>query len=349
MKGVLVALGEFAGRPAAARVINGLLDDLLIDPADPAPFRPEAILRGIVGRPLKGMGGVFVDLPGSTTGFLRQIKGLRSGQPLLAQVAGHAEPGKAVPLTARLLIKGRYAILTPQAPGLNVARGIRDPAARDRLLAAAGRAMAGAPDTLGLILRTAAEFASDDTLADEISGLRALAEQLLAEPRGGPALLLPAPGSHALAMRDWMDPAPDTRAEGPTTFADHGIDALIDALLAPLVPLPGGASMSVEPTRALVAVDVNTGAETGPAAGLKANLAAARDLPRQLRLRGLGGQITVDFAPMPKRDRQTLEQSLRAAFRRDNVETTLAGWTPLGHYELQRRRDRLPLTECLAR
>ena len=105
--------------------------------------------------------------------------------------------------------------------------------------------------------------------------------------------------------------------------------------------------MSIEPTRALVAVDVNTGTDTSPAASLKANIAAARDLPRQLRLRGLGGMVTVDFAPMPKRDRATLEQQLRAAFKGEAAETSLAGWTPLGNYELQRKRDRMPLAEAV--
>ena len=81
----------------------------------------------------------------------------------------------------------------------------------------------------------------------------------------------------------------------------------LDALRAAHVPLGGGASMYVEPTRALVAVDVNTGGDTTPAAGLKANIAAARELPRQLRLRGLGGQITLDLAPMPKKDRRQFE------------------------------------------
>jgi ribonuclease G len=88
---------------------------------------------------------------------------------------------------------------------------------------------------------------------------------------------------------------------------------------------------------------VNTGPDGSPAAGLKANLALARDLPRQLRLRGLGGQVTLDLAPMPKKERLAFEGHLRAAFRTDPIETALAGWTPLGHYELQRKRERLPL------
>ena len=50
---------------------------------------------------------------------------------------------------------------------------------------------------------------------------------------------------------------------------------------------------------------------------------------------------------MPKKDRRQFETALRAAFRQDSVETTLVGWTPLGHFELQRKRDRLPLSEVL--
>ncbi|MER3352618.1 MAG: ribonuclease E/G, partial [Hoeflea sp. D1-CHI-28] len=122
----------------------------------------------------------------------------------------------------------------------------------------------------------------------------------------------------------------------------------LDELQTSLAPLSGGASFYIEPTRALVAVDVNTGSDTSPAAGLKANLAAAKDLPRQLRLRGLGGQITLDLAPMGKKDRRQFETTLRAAFRQDATETALAGWTPLGHFELQRKRVRVPLSEVLS-
>jgi len=109
----------------------------------------------------------------------------------------------------------------------------------------------------------------------------------------------------------------------------------------------GEGHMMIEPTRALVAVDVNTGNDTSPAAALKANIAAARELPRQLRLRGLGGQVVIDFAPMPKKDRAVLDQVIRAAFKSES-EVNLAGWTTLGLYEMTRKRDRLPLMELLA-
>ena len=96
-----------------------------------------------------------------------------------------------------------------------------------------------------------------------------------------------------------------------------------------------------------MAVDVNTGGDTSPAAALKANLAACRALPRALRLRGLGGQITVDFAPMSKAHRRQVEQSLRASLKADPIETSMVGWTQMGLFELQRKRERLPLTTTL--
>jgi Rne/Rng family ribonuclease len=105
--------------------------------------------------------------------------------------------------------------------------------------------------------------------------------------------------------------------------------------------------MYVEPTRALVAVDVNTGGDFSPAAGFKANLAALRELPRQLRLRGLGGQIVIGPAPMAKSARAQAEGAFRAALRDDPVETSLAGWTTLGLLEVQRKRERRPLALTL--
>ncbi|SEN59384.1 ribonuclease, Rne/Rng family [Pseudorhodobacter antarcticus] len=344
MKGRIVILDEVQGRPAAALMVDGVLQDLLIDPETDAAL-PGAIYRVVADRPMKGQGGVFVKLP-SEMGFLRQTAGIAPGARLLVQVTGPAEGGKAVPVTTRLLFKSRYAIVTPGAPGLNISRRVKDDDLRADLQAIADTAMAGVGDTLGLILRSACESADADEIAGDIATMRALAEAVLADTQGGPELLVEGASAHDTAWRDWADPAPDEVLTGG--FADCGVLEMIDALLTPRVDLSGDGHMMVEPTRALLAVDVNTGGDTTPAAGLKANIAAARDLPRQLRLRGLGGQIVVDFAPMPKRDRAVLDQVLRAAFKGEAAETSLVGWTTLGLYELVRKRDRLTLAEVLA-
>ena len=335
MKGHEVRIGRLArGGHVAARALDGRLEDLLVDPdpADPTP-RPEAIFRAVAGRPMKGIGGVMLDLGAGRAGFLRTPKPPRPGATLLVQVSAWAEAAKAPPVSDRPLLKGRAAILTPGAPGHNIARSIRDPEQRAGLAALAARAMAGAPEGLGLILRSRAKEMEDAEIADEIAALRAEAAAL--SPSGPPGELRPAPGAAAEAAREWLAPG-----ERPRDGLGDLRDA-IEALADPRAPL-GQGFMAIEPTRALVAVDVNTGGDTSPAAALKANIAAARELPRQLRLRGLGGQVTVDFAPLAKAERVQVEKALNAALRADGIDTTLAGWTPLGHLELLRRRARRP-------
>ena len=338
MKGRRIVLDDFHGREAAALLVDGQLDDLLIDDTD-AP-RPGAIFRAIVDRPVKGQGGVFLRLPEGTA-WLRGAKGLSPGQAVLVQVSGVAEEGKAVPVTDRLLFKSRHAIVTPGAPGVNVSRRIDDED-RDRLKGIGLEGMEGSD--MGLILRSSAEGAPEDEIAGDIADMRALAEAVMGDATGRePEALTEGDGPHALAWREWRADDVVTEAGG---FAREGIDEMIAALSSPLVDLTPG-SMSVEPTRAFVAVDVNTGGDTSPAAALKANVAAARTLPRQLRLRGLGGQVVVDFAPMSKAHRRQVEQSLRALFRADAVETSLVGWTAMGLFELNRKRERPALERLL--
>lgn len=345
MKGRVLVLDEFDGRQAAALMVDGRLEELAIDPKGDVAV-PGAIYRAVADRPVKGQGGIFVKLP-SGSGFLRQISGVAPGQRLLVQVTGPAEAGKAVPVSIRLLFKSRFAIITPDAPGLNISRKIKDEDRRAELSGLAEAGMKGADGRLGLILRSGCLEAEDQAVTEDVAAMRALAEAVLADLSGPPELLVDGPSAHDLAFRDWLDPAVDDADTDPESFDRHGVTEAIEDLRSARVALEGGAHMMIEPTRALVAVDVNTGPDTSPAASLKANIAAARDLPRQLRLRGLGGQVVMDFAPMPKRDRHILDQVLKASFKTDG-ESNLAGWTTLGLYELTRKRDRLPLSELFA-
>ena len=333
MNGTEIVLGTPDGRAAAALLVDGRLDDLLIDPADDTP-RPGTIFRGICDRPVKGQGGMFLRLGEGRTGWLKSAKGLQPGQAMLVQVTGWAEPGKALPLTDRVLFKSRHCIVTPGAPGVNVARGIRDDAERERLLALAHDVLPDERGGTGAILRSACEGADEDDVAADLEQQWQLARDVIADEGSDPERLLDGPDAHELAWRDW--PAAPVAEEW-----DRALDAIAEAR-GPRVEL-GPVTVYVEPTRALVAVDVNT--PEGGAGGLRANLALARELPRLLRLRGLGGQIVLDLAPMPKKDRRTFESAIRAACKADAVETSAIGWTPLGHYELTRRRERRPLEE----
>lgn len=345
MKGRQIVLGPLFGRDAAALVVDGQLEDLAMAAQDSMPLPPGAICRAKVDRLVKGQGGVFLRLPGGLSGYLRDRSGLREGQVLTVQVTGAAEEGKAIPVSSRLLLRGRYVIVTPGAPGVNVSRRIRDTDLRDRFEAMGHAALHGMETPPGLIFRSIAADSETDDIRGELDSLLAIATAITAEGESTLELLLDAPTPSEIAWCDWGDPTPDSVLEGVDAMADCGVDAAVEALLSERVDLGQQAWAAIETTRALTAIDVNTGSDNSPAAGLKANIALARELPRQLRLRGIGGQIVVDFAPMAKKDRGTLEQILRASFKREAAETVLIGWTAMGLFEINRKRDRIPLLQ----
>ncbi|MBE1283521.1 MAG: ribonuclease G [Rhodobacteraceae bacterium] len=340
MKGRTILLDHINGREAAALMVDGQLHDFLI--ASDAPV-PGTIYRAVADRPVKGQGGMFLKTTDGSA-FLRQVKGIAPGDLMTVQVTGYAEPGKAIPVTQKILFKSRYAIVTPGAPGLNISRSIKDEEERDRLLEIAHEEMDGSE--FGLILRSACKAADAEDIAADVAEMRSFAEHVLADEGRDAETLSDGDGPHVHAWREWSEPADVAREPG--CFEAGGVLDALEEAQAMHQPLPGGGFLFVEPTRALIAVDVNTGADSSLAAGLKANLACAKALPRLLRIRGLSGQITLDLAPMPKKERRGFETALRAAFRQDTEDTVLAGWTPLGHFELQRKHGRFPIRQVLS-
>ena len=133
MKGRQILLDHIDGREAAALMVDGQLNELLVDAERP---RPGTVYRAVTDRPVKGQGGVFLKTPDGPA-YLRGVKGIGQGEALLVQVTGYAEPGKAIPVSHKILFKSRYAIVTPDAPGLNLSRRIREDDVRDVLLALA--------------------------------------------------------------------------------------------------------------------------------------------------------------------------------------------------------------------
>lgn len=329
VKGVQHAYGTLHGYPVGALIVDGRLEDFIVDTDAP---RPGTIYRAKAIRPAKGQGGMFLETPDGSA-FIRNAKGIATGKQFLVQVTGYAEPGKAIPVTDRILFKSRYSIVTPGKPGINIARSIKDEELRV-ILRETADVFAKDLGGCGLIIRTAAAGADLQEVQGDIASCLDVALVALGDTDTAVEKLIEGPDIYELAYREWP--------KGPS---GGDIQACLDQAMKPDFPLPGGGRMTVEATRALIAVDVDTGGDTSPAAGLKANIAAARNLPRLLKIKGLGGQVVVDFAPMPKRDRRTLENTLQAAVRGDDVETALVGWTTMGLYELNRKRGRSPVHE----
>ena len=130
------------------------------------------------------------------------------------------------------------------------------------------------------------------------------------------------------------------------------LDALVEDALARIAPIPGGGVLSIEPTAALCAIDVDSGARAGSSDPdrfvLELNIAAAEEAARQIRLRNLGGVIAIDFVNMrAKSHRKMLDEAVRKAFAGDPWMVQFGGLSQFGVFELARAQLRRPLHEQL--
>ena len=203
MKGIQIALGHVGGREAAALIRDGELSDLLVA-ADAPP--PGTIYRAKATRPVKGQGGMFFDTPDGSA-FLRGARDIRPGDLRLVQVSGYSEPGKAIPVTDRLLYKSRYAIATPGAPGVNISRAISDEDSRVALREVVAPYDSDLGDC-GLIVRTEAAEASRDDLAADVERLLGAMRAVLTDDGATIEKLIEGADPHELAWRDWPHGAP---------------------------------------------------------------------------------------------------------------------------------------------
>jgi Ribonuclease G/E len=131
---------------------------------------------------------------------------------------------------------------------------------------------------------------------------------------------------------------------------DDDLEAEFDLLAGQEVPLPGGGRLTIHPTPALTAIDVDAGAHAGggdAASQLRLNHVAVEEAARQIRLRELAGAILLDVAGMPVKRREALSAPLAAALEADPLKPRLLGLTRLGLFEIQRSRIQPPLHEVL--
>ena len=134
--------------------------------------------------------------------------------------------------------------------------------------------------------------------------------------------------------------------------AGANLDGLFDDALNPVAPIPGGGRLIIEPTAALTAIDVDAADRKSVAIGarfaLELNRAAAREAARQIRLRGIGGVVAIDFLALKKRaDQKTLEQTLAGAFANDPAKVDIAPASRFAIVELARQRLGRALHESL--
>ncbi len=366
-----VLIAASPGETRVALTDGGRLIDLRIDrPSGRGPCGK--IYLGRVEKVLPGINAAFVDLGLERSGFLalaearprrgggaeaRPRRGggtkdkitdyANEGMAVLVQVLRDPVGDKGAKLTARISLPGRRLVYAPGQDEIKASRRIGDEDEagdiRDlsRLRAQwksilemrdASRPPACLHDGEKPVHAAVMDFCGADAV-----------EILVDDPSVIKGLALP-------------DLAGLVRAYGgdEPLFEAFGIEEQIEEALSPIVPLPGGGSLTVEETAALTAMDVDTGA-AGARGGagetaLDTNIEAAIEAARQIRLRNLCGRLVIDFVGMKNRDdRAKVLKTLRRAVAPDPVEVHVAGFTPFGLVELTRRRIRAPLAHLMTR
>jgi ribonuclease G len=299
------------------------------------------------------------------------LAGLTEGQAVLAQVTKEARADKATNITLRPRLAGALMVLVPGGKTDIAGRGLAADERRRLLADVASFARAGE----GFRIGAAARGASRAELASDAAALRARWQAIEAardhaspparlEPELPPAValladLVPPPADRIViddraafaASRSWlMRHHPDAVAAlalhdaAEPLFEREGVAAEIAAALEPRVALPGGGALIIESNAACVTIDV----DSGGAKLMAANLAAAKEAARQIRLRNCAGAIVIDFIAMSGRQaRERVAAALAAATERDPAAPELLGWTRLGHFELVRKRRHAALEETL--
>jgi ribonuclease G len=310
---------------------------------------------------------------------------VREGQEVVVQVTKDPMARKGARITAHVALPGRLLVFLPGVDHVGVSRRIVDDAERERLRTAVRATAERVGAAGGFIVRTAgAGLAADDFEPDA----RALAETWSAIGRrrshaAAPALLHQEAGAIERALRDilrdgvqeivadsddvlgeageWLararpaDPPRLRLHEDPLPlFEARGVQSQLDRALRPRVWLRSGGSIVINPTEALVAIDVNTGKYVGRE-GLeetivRTNLEAVHEIVRQIRLRDLGGIIVIDFIDMREGAHRALVlEAMEQELRRDRARSRMLQISEFGLVEITRQRTRPSLERTLGR
>lgn len=300
---------------------------------------------------------------------------LKKGQTLPVQVTKEPISTKGCRVTAQISLPGRFLVYMPYASKVGVSRKIESRDERAKLRDMVSRLLP--EDAGGVIVRTVAEGVTEEHFKREIDSLLNLWRKINRKKtfiKRAPALLQRETSLTRGIIRDlfsakvdslWVDSKelhhevdqyleqvdPELMqrvhlyAEPNPLFDKFDIETEIRDLFKARCELPTGGSLVIQPTEALISIDVNTGRYTGKKDPektiLKTNLEAAREIARQIRLRDIGGIIVCDFIDMEtKANRDRVLQELRQHLSRDRARTKALAVSDLGLVEMTRQRVR---------
>lgn len=322
-------------------------------------------------------------VPIHTDGAIWQEGRVLIGDEIIVQVVREAVKTKPPTLSGKLELTGRYVVLSAGgASQASVSRKIQDKEKREQIKAVLS---SYCTEEYGFVARTNSAWISEEELRREIEALRKQYEEMVSFGRHKAQFtrLRQAPGGHLCQIRDsYQESTRRILTDDPELFREiqdyiqknqwkdeeklelwnpecgkldavYNISKSIDHALMPKVWLKSGGYLVIQPTEALVSVDVNTGKAVSKKREMqktfrKVNQEAAEEIARQLRLRNLSGIILIDFIDMEQEeDNRKLLETLRHAVAADPVQTTVVDMTKLGLVEVTRKKIRKSLFEQL--
>lgn len=315
--------------------------------------------------------------------FVSQSRGkLKAGDEIVVQVSRDAVKTKAPVLTGKLSFTGRYCVLTVGKTGIGFSARISDGRYKARLRAVLDEALSDDRDRFGIIVRTNGYGVEDEVLLKEYGRLKELYEKLEAQApcRTCYRCIYESVPGYIAAIRDSYEGTLDEiitdipayyeelkaylsqyqpeDADKLAFYKDellklaklYSLETALDHALNKNVWLKSGGYLVIEPTEAMVVIDVNTGKYSGKKKMqetiYKINMEAADEIGRQLRLRNLSGIIIIDFIDMDSQEhRDMLMTHLGEVVSKDPVKTAVVDMTRLNLVEVTRKKVRKPLYE----
>lgn len=338
------------GEVRVAILENGRLEQILMDRIGQPRLLGATVLAPVT-QSRRDLGAVFLDL-GAQDGFLEKFKGPAptEGENLIVQVTAEPHRAKAARVTLDPVLSGAFLDLTPTRPGHAVARAITAKTERARLREIIDRMV---PETMGVLVHAHARDCDSALLEDDARTLLGrwsriqdrVADQ--ANPRGF-RILEPAPDALARARRIAPDATVNEGRDG-ALFRERDIDGALIEAMARHAPLPGGGTLVIDETEALVAIDIDAGGDRAATDNPDGFAAEVRlEIARQIRLRRLAGLILIDFPRIAgEAARRALVAALEPALSRDGEAITIHGWTRAGLLEITRARREPTLLEVL--
>ncbi|OGU01360.1 MAG: ribonuclease E [Geobacteraceae bacterium GWC2_55_20] len=306
---------------------------------------------------------------------------LRRGQELLVQVEKDERDNKGAALTTYVSMPGRYMVIMPGSDSSGISRKVEQEGARKKLK----EIVAGMniPEGIGYIIRTEAVGRTPEELQKDLDSLVGMYEGIKqsATEINGAGEVYRDSGLIIRFIRDYFSDDIDEvlvdskdavneakaffRENMPTCeklvklhkekrpiFSRFQLEEQIDQIYEKRVTLPSGGSLIIEPTEALVSIDVNSGKSSGERGiedtAFKTNMEAAEEVARQLRLRDLGGLIVIDFIDMrDRKHNQEVEKVLKQALKMDKARVNLGRISDFGMLEMSRQRIAKTLNDAI--